>query len=429
MQQEIIMKQEVGQQQKVAKVTKVRRSRQPRNAQLSVARRNERERNRVKMVNNGFALLREHLPVEDLQACEQQSGCETPDGSLSGTQMNNKQSSSSSKAKKYSKVETLRAAIQRIKMLEELIRSTEPGFESMQLNMIGGNANSTNEASLNGQMMAMYDDEEPSLSVCEPLSCGSSSAQSTNLLNNQPEINNNTIHNNSNINHHHLAPTHPMNSASATITTAPTSTTIYSSYVQSGPSSGHFVKLEPHSPSVSQMSPQQVALHQTTTSGLNHLNQQQYHHHHNQSQVHLSQMGVETQAQEVPSHTHIWIQQHQSSFMEQQQQYQQQQQLDSADWYAQQKTNWMIQQQQSAESDHHHHLITLSPSSQVQQQQQQLGGSQQQQVDSPVWFGGRSSSNGSPSSQMAAQSVSQPTLNNFGQINHHQPHQISLYSQ
>lgn len=421
------MKQEVGQQQKVAKATKVRRSRQPRNAQLSVARRNERERNRVKMVNNGFALLREHLPVEDLQACEQQSD----DGSVSGTQMNNnKQSSNSSKAKKFSKVETLRAAIQRIKLLEELLRSTDPDFKSIQLN------GTETTAALNNQMMAMYDDEEPSLSVCEPLSCGSSSAQSTNLLNNnvnQQPLDNMHNNNNNNIHQqvnqqHHLASAHPMNSASATITTAP-STTMYSNYA---PSSGHFVKLEPQSPSMSQMSPQQAAPHQTTASGLNH-HQQQYHHLHpnqSQSQVHLSgpTMGVE-QAPEVPSHTHIWIQQHQSSFMEQQQQYQQQH-LEPADWYAQQKTSWMVQQQQQQGAESDHHLIALSPSNQSNQiQQQQLAASQQQQVDSPVWFGGRSSSNGSPSSQLANQSVSQPTMATFGQINHHQPHQISLYSQ
>lgn len=61
--------------------------------QITVARRNERERNRVKLINMTFATLRDHLPYE-------------PD---------------TSKNKKMSKVDTLKAAINYIKYLQELV--------------------------------------------------------------------------------------------------------------------------------------------------------------------------------------------------------------------------------------------------------------------------------------------------------------------
>lgn len=59
----------------------------------SVARRNERERNRVKMVNNGFAVLRQHVP-------------------------------NGGKNKKMSKVETLRSAVEYIRQLQKLLGQT-----------------------------------------------------------------------------------------------------------------------------------------------------------------------------------------------------------------------------------------------------------------------------------------------------------------
>ncbi|XP_022237171.1 achaete-scute homolog 1b-like [Limulus polyphemus] len=58
---------------------------------VAVARRNERERNRVKMVNMGFATLKQHVP-------------------------------NSAKNKKMSKVETLRAAVEYIKELQQLLQ-------------------------------------------------------------------------------------------------------------------------------------------------------------------------------------------------------------------------------------------------------------------------------------------------------------------
>ncbi|XP_062577064.1 achaete-scute homolog 1-like [Saccostrea cucullata] len=63
----------------------------PRPQPAAVARRNERERNRVKMVNLGFETLREHVP-------------------------------NGKKNKKMSKVDTLRAAVEYIKQLQTVLQ-------------------------------------------------------------------------------------------------------------------------------------------------------------------------------------------------------------------------------------------------------------------------------------------------------------------
>lgn len=68
---------------------------------LAVARRNARERNRVKQVNNGFATLRQHIPEEIAEAYEAAGG--------------------RGAAKKLSKVETLRMAVEYIRNLEQLL--------------------------------------------------------------------------------------------------------------------------------------------------------------------------------------------------------------------------------------------------------------------------------------------------------------------
>jgi len=60
---------------------------------VAVARRNERERNRVKLINTTFATLRQHIPSN----------------------------SKSGKSKKMSKVDTLKAAIDYIRYLQELV--------------------------------------------------------------------------------------------------------------------------------------------------------------------------------------------------------------------------------------------------------------------------------------------------------------------
>lgn len=74
----------------------------------SVARRNARERNRVKQVNNGFATLRQHIPASV-------STTLSPQGSNSGRGQN----------KKLSKVETLRLAVEYIKSLQQMIDDHE----------------------------------------------------------------------------------------------------------------------------------------------------------------------------------------------------------------------------------------------------------------------------------------------------------------
>lgn len=69
---------------------------------VAVARRNARERNRVKQVNNGFAALRDRIPEEVAEAFEAQGNGR---GSI----------------KKLSKVETLRMAVEYIRSLERLL--------------------------------------------------------------------------------------------------------------------------------------------------------------------------------------------------------------------------------------------------------------------------------------------------------------------
>lgn len=69
----------------------------------SVARRNARERNRVKQVNNGFATLRSHIPLSIAAALS----------STAGTR--------GAASKKLSKVETLRMAVEYIRSLQDLL--------------------------------------------------------------------------------------------------------------------------------------------------------------------------------------------------------------------------------------------------------------------------------------------------------------------
>lgn len=76
----------------------------PRPQPAAVARRNERERNRVKMVNLGFETLREHVP-------------------------------NGKKNKKMSKVDTLRAAVEYIKQLQTVLQD-----ENMDTNCASSNS-------------------------------------------------------------------------------------------------------------------------------------------------------------------------------------------------------------------------------------------------------------------------------------------------
>ncbi|XP_071558483.1 achaete-scute complex protein T3 [Temnothorax nylanderi] len=82
----------------------------------SVARRNARERNRVKQVNNGFATLRQHIPQTVAQALGS-STAGTHGGSRAGS-------------KKLSKVETLRMAVEYIRSLQRLLEEHDGSSES-----------------------------------------------------------------------------------------------------------------------------------------------------------------------------------------------------------------------------------------------------------------------------------------------------------
>lgn len=82
----------------------------------SVARRNARERNRVKQVNNGFAALRQHIPANVLAAF-------APAGSPA-------QSTSRGANKKLSKVETLKMAVEYIRSLQQMLEDHEADLSS-----------------------------------------------------------------------------------------------------------------------------------------------------------------------------------------------------------------------------------------------------------------------------------------------------------
>ncbi|XP_033324480.1 achaete-scute complex protein T3 [Megalopta genalis] len=82
----------------------------------SVARRNARERNRVKQVNNGFATLRQHIPQSVAQALG---------GSTAGTHGGARAGS-----KKLSKVETLRMAVEYIRSLQRLLEEHDSGSDA-----------------------------------------------------------------------------------------------------------------------------------------------------------------------------------------------------------------------------------------------------------------------------------------------------------
>lgn len=280
---------------------KVRRTRQPRNPQLSVARRNERERNRVKMVNNGFALLREHLPIEDLQAhsLADDSGDDTPTPDCGAAK-----GQSAKSGRKFSKVETLRAAIARIRMLEELIRSTEPNFASMNIQQaptFSGSTGSQQSSVLSNQGAFDMDEMEP-LSVCEPLS------------------------------NHSLASSH-------------------------SPVQQVYTPQQQQQQHQQQQQPQQAQQHYL-------------------SQVEpASSPEVGAHPAQSTSHTHLWIQQHQNSFMEQQQQQQHYGQMESPVSSASsssQQNSWYM----SAPGDWNN--CQLAPSPPEVGGQQQLGGQHEQ---------------------------------------------------
>jgi len=100
----------------------------PRPPPAAVARRNERERNRVKMVNMGFETLREHVP-------------------------------SGKKNKKMSKVDTLKAAVDYIKCLQDVLQPDTENAEQFSANLASiANSlqNSFNAGSLSDSSSMQY---------------------------------------------------------------------------------------------------------------------------------------------------------------------------------------------------------------------------------------------------------------------------------
>ena len=82
----------------------------------SVARRNARERNRVKQVNMGFAVLRQHIPTDFCELASNSGGSGAGSGRSSSGGSN-----SNSKSRKVSKVDTLRCAVEYIRSLQDLL--------------------------------------------------------------------------------------------------------------------------------------------------------------------------------------------------------------------------------------------------------------------------------------------------------------------
>lgn len=107
----------------------------------AVARRNERERNRVKLVNNGFATLREHVP----------------NGAAN---------------KKMSKVETLRSAVEYIRALQQLLDEHDAVSAAFQSGVLSpGMAQGYATADMNsmaGSPVSSYSSDEGSYDPLSP---------------------------------------------------------------------------------------------------------------------------------------------------------------------------------------------------------------------------------------------------------------------
>ncbi|KAL0839730.1 hypothetical protein ABMA28_016373 [Loxostege sticticalis] len=116
---------------------------------LAVARRNARERNRVRQVNDGFAALRRHIPDEVAAAFENANSNRGPN-------------------KKLSKVETLRMAVEYIRNLESLLNighadkenSGRPSMESFPSPASSSPRDNSQERSYYSINSPALDDEE-----------------------------------------------------------------------------------------------------------------------------------------------------------------------------------------------------------------------------------------------------------------------------
>lgn len=116
---------------------------------VAVARRNARERNRVKQVNNGFAALRERIPDEVAEAFEAQ-------GNGRGS------------VKKLSKVETLRMAVEYIRSLEKVLE-LDPGTTSDS----GNASQQMNDCTLSNESYHLSDTSSVLSTLTPPPSSGS----------------------------------------------------------------------------------------------------------------------------------------------------------------------------------------------------------------------------------------------------------------
>lgn len=116
---------------------------------VAVARRNARERNRVKQVNNGFAALRERIPEEVAEAFEAQ-------GNGRGS------------VKKLSKVETLRMAVEYIRSLENILE-----LESGAASDSGSAQQPINDCTMSNESYHLSDTSSVLSTLTPPPSSGS----------------------------------------------------------------------------------------------------------------------------------------------------------------------------------------------------------------------------------------------------------------
>lgn len=117
----------------------------------SVARRNARERNRVKLVNNGFANLRQHIPP-----------------AIATTVQSSSRSSSSGASKKLSKVDTLRLAVEYIRGLQQLLDDNENDPTRTMVNCSQGS--SLSSTSSNSSYYSVASPNNHQLACSEPSS-------------------------------------------------------------------------------------------------------------------------------------------------------------------------------------------------------------------------------------------------------------------
>ncbi|CRK93139.1 CLUMA_CG006528, isoform A [Clunio marinus] len=131
---------------------------------VAVARRNARERNRVKQVNNGFSMLRDHIPPEIADTFEQ---------------------AGRGNAKKLSKVETLRMAVEYIRSLERMLAfdtsNDSDSSSTMYLNNNTNNHSTFSNLSMISEYTTIHIHPPPSPMNVQPLA--------SNTMNTAPSLN------------------------------------------------------------------------------------------------------------------------------------------------------------------------------------------------------------------------------------------------